>query len=959
MSKRGAEFQATKDNPDPDSQITRIDAPVAEPRTNADAKTMASRRVLNPKSRKRPGGGAPDLSSLGNPFAQVGASSPAPANPFANVTFGGNTQSQSFPAPNGGNSNSLSAPQNSSFPPSQNGPGNIFNSMNGSSSFTFGGNNPPSNPFAQASQQAQSSPDPATTPKFNLFQSPQSNAPTQQTNLFGSSQSQSQPNTSVLFGQQPSTPSGVKNQNSVNGPSGDATMASPPSNKQSDPLGIAAQPTSASQSSTASNTFNPFGNVNGVGSAASSAAATSNTSGAPTLFGDSAAKYAQNPFASKTNNLFGGANQAGSGAAGNTSSPSNLFGNLKPASNEKTASAPSSNLFGGFPQQSQGQTGVSASSNSSTPSLFPPTPNTTSSTSNTSGSTLFPPSVSASASSPLFYPALQNNASNNKSQFGEASGKSGQENRKLGTAPLFGSQGMQAGTDQPGGSSAPTVPGSSSAAPLQQSNSSSTHNFSITAAEGDMKKHYQRLNSNIRSMLLRMDTTVDWASALSDMLTAYRSATARLTAQKGQAPASAGTWAFGNKRKEPADPPAEATRPSKAPHNTSTPSQSMPGGDMPSSQTSRMFSSIVGDASKAAQKSQDPITQSSSLFSKPSNSNNLFGSSAATGSNLFGAGSPSTRFGSPKTSSTNIFGHLSNSNETQEEDEGSDEGEAVDDVSRQESPAPGTGGSLFDRISGGPPPKENATSDGSSWTVGNVEPSENEGDHTWTPEKPINFGDSVNGTPSTKNNIFGASKPSPSLFNFSSTPKPSENSLFVPKPNATNQSSRASTPGTDVNGVSASEAEGEASGQDNEVTNGEVTEDRTAMTAEELNNEDVLYEVPKVKMIQFGPKPGNEEEKEWKARGTGPLRVLRNKKTGSVRMLHRISPRGVVLINSSLPKNAMYKKLPNKGALSIGATGSVDGREKTMSFQQWTARMASDDVAKELLETLEANKENA
>ena len=408
----------------------------------------------------------------------------------------------------------------------------------------------------------------------------------------------------------------------------------------------------------------------------------------------------------------------------------------------------------------------------------------------------------------------------------------------------------------------------------------------------------------------------------------------------------------------------------------------------------------------SAQPSDSPEKSGSSLFapSQPSTQPNLFGNvnqaSSANGSqvngsstnptsNLFGqAASANTPNFEPSDSGAKptLFGNMTNSNQTN----------------------PNVGKSLFDRISRSPS-KEVETNTGTSKNPFVVE-SDNEtgdeaeahdasqGDHTWKPETPIKFGASVNNTPSQVNgigqsqpngNLFGSAKaPSTNLFqssitsatpegspaktgslfnlNFNKPTQPNPNSLFPPSVTS-NNTSRATTPGTDVNGVSASDAdtetnEAEVAGDAQTAEEAEKVENRTDMTAEERENEDLLFEVEKVRIMQWSETPplgsgATEEEKknhkpmEWKTKGTGPLRIMRNKTTDKVRMVHRVIGRATIVINSPILREVGAKKA-QKGMVSFTATG-LSGS----TISRWMAKMASDEKANELVDVLEQNKE--
>ena len=365
---------------------------------------------------------------------------------------------------------------------------------------------------------------------------------------------------------------------------------------------------------------------------------------------------------------------------------------------------------------------------------------------------------------------------------------------------------------------------------------------------------------------------------------------------------------------------------------------------------------------------------------------------------LFGQSAQGSASGGLKPNGGNIFGHLSNRNseEPEDEEEASEDNDTLEGAMRKRPRSANASKSLFDRISRSPVREDHLSSGASNHPAsGSDAASEAEaetdgeergddvesalqssqGDHTWKPSEAIKFGQSINTPPKTNGaSLFGQSTQQTSLFKStitSATPegspsKPSDStpSLFGIKPSApamgslfapgatSNATSRASTPGTEVNGVSASEAgESDAEVVQNGDDEREDLSDRLGLSAEEKKAEDELFYVEKARLMEFA-KDGAEEGPSWKTRGTGPLRVLKNKEKGTVRILHRIAPRGTVSLNAPLSDETKPKKM-SKGALQFGA--STKNSKKEDVFSRWTAKMASDDTANELVECLEEN----
>ena len=772
-----------------------------------------------------------------------------------------------------------------------------------------------------------------------------------------------------------------------------------------------------------------FGSLNAPVTSGSS----SFTQPTPSLFAVSNDKPANNPFASSGLPIFNNLNQPSSNPTSTESQGSNLFGKTQETAGSNTPS----NLFGGFAAPKSGATATTASQPSSTnlfqtvgsaqnapvnqtaappvsAGFFPSTPQPSSSTTAESPGPLFGRIAPQTAP-----PKTSSEVQNTTNTFGDALARS-QEMQKANSAGASSTPSLFGTKPQIASPAKPAEPVSRNLFGGVGSDAAVQPRLPANAT-AEMLQHFQRIDRSTLHLLTALDASADWSDLLTRLAEDYKTSVSRIGgASRTGAPAPA----FGTKRKEQADPPAEPSRPAKQANTTPAPQESSlqkeqsasskkfeslfnssktQQGSTPPPQPQRLFGQTDGSSNvftnTVPQNATSNTSKPNGMFSQPASTANIFGSTNGQQSNNFGSpdeNNDGNRFNSPKASSANIFGHVSNAHEIHEDEEGEDEEGTFEDVLRNKPASTEKG--LFDRISGGPPPKNDspepeASEDGLAANGAEDEPHSlsethsSAGDHTWKTNDPIHFGDSANSQSTPKvngstNNIFGMPSAAQNPFNVSSTPaglpakaaennlfgskqpgssfvfKPSENNLFVPKQPTTNQSSRATTPGTDINGVSASEAEGESSAQETEITNGEVMADKTSLTTEELSKEEILYEVPKLKILQYLPVLGQEEEKEWRARGTGPFRVLKNKSTEEVRILHRIAPSGKVLINSRLLKGATFKKLANKGSLSIGAVGATEGKEKTMTFQNYMARMASDETAKELVRVLENNKES-
>ncbi|KAK4159109.1 nucleoporin nup61, partial [Cladorrhinum sp. PSN259] len=95
-----------------------------------------------------------------------------------------------------------------------------------------------------------------------------------------------------------------------------------------------------------------------------------------------------------------------------------------------------------------------------------------------------------------------------------------------------------------------------------------------------------------------------------------------------------------------------------------------------------------------------------------------------------------------------------------------------------------------------------------------------------------------------------------------------------------------------------------------------------------------------------------EKKPGWVIMGVGPLRLLKHKETGSVRILLRAEPRGHIALNKRLLPEITYKadaKRPN--FVSI-VTATDDGK----GLEKWTLQVKTKELAEKLIEALEENK---
>ncbi|KAK4141279.1 uncharacterized protein C8A04DRAFT_14204 [Dichotomopilus funicola] len=87
----------------------------------------------------------------------------------------------------------------------------------------------------------------------------------------------------------------------------------------------------------------------------------------------------------------------------------------------------------------------------------------------------------------------------------------------------------------------------------------------------------------------------------------------------------------------------------------------------------------------------------------------------------------------------------------------------------------------------------------------------------------------------------------------------------------------------------------------------------------------------------------------WKTMGVGPLRILKNKKTGTVRMLLRAEPRGHVALNKTVLPDFTYKAEAKYVKVT---TASDDGK----ALETWMLQVKTPEFATALAEALEEHK---
>ncbi|KAK1066049.1 hypothetical protein LTR74_007440 [Friedmanniomyces endolithicus] len=186
-----------------------------------------------------------------------------------------------------------------------------------------------------------------------------------------------------------------------------------------------------------------------------------------------------------------------------------------------------------------------------------------------------------------------------------------------------------------------------------------------------------------------------------------------------------------------------------------------------------------------------------------------------------------------------------------------------------------------------------------------AESQQGQGSNTWNPNTPIKFG-AANGTESTTpaaappSNIFGGLFGANAAASNSSklAPPPVGFTFGAPK-GVSADISRATSPGitTDGEASAAGDAPEVGDGEPSDQANEKQVEDMTALMDEELEAEDVLFQVPIAKTMKLSREGGGAAS--WVEKGKGPLYILKNKTTGRTRVVMKIAPLGRLAMNFS------------------------------------------------------------
>ncbi|KAK7698225.1 hypothetical protein SLS64_012795 [Diaporthe eres] len=238
----------------------------------------------------------------------------------------------------------------------------------------------------------------------------------------------------------------------------------------------------------------------------------------------------------------------------------------------------------------------------------------------------------------------------------------------------------------------------------------------------------------------------------------------------------------------------------------------------------------------------------------------------------------------------------------------------------------------------------------------------------------------ANAAPAPSSNMFGGSQANggSSMFNFGgasqapSQPTSSAN-MFSGQPANAAQGIFAGSlapPAGSSTGTTTTPAAGtpepEAAQAKKDSATSEQTADEDGKPQEQISlteggpgeeDEQVVHEV-RAKALRLAPKSDDDDDKDkgakknpWKTEGLGPLRLLKHKSTGAVRILLRGEPRGNVAMNKTILPDFDYKV--DKGAKWIKVPCA---KEDGKGLETWMLQVKTNDLALKLADALEENK---
>jgi len=166
---------------------------------------------------------------------------------------------------------------------------------------------------------------------------------------------------------------------------------------------------------------------------------------------------------------------------------------------------------------------------------------------------------------------------------------------------------------------------------------------------------------------------------------------------------------------------------------------------------------------------------------------------------------------------------------------------------------------------------------------------------------------------------------------------PSATSSLFPSAVVSANTSRATTPGGTTDGDNS--GEGEADQEEHVPFN-------LSARGPGEEHENVVHEV-RAKALKYVQKP--EGGSAWESKGVGPLRVLKHEDTGASRILLRMDPTGLVILNKGILSGVKYE--PKEKTVKF-----LTALDEGPGLETWLLQVKTPEMAKALAEVLEANK---
>lgn len=144
--------------------------------------------------------------------------------------------------------------------------------------------------------------------------------------------------------------------------------------------------------------------------------------------------------------------------------------------------------------------------------------------------------------------------------------------------------------------------------------------------------------------------------------------------------------------------------------------------------------------------------------------------------------------------------------------------------------------------------------------------------------------------------------------------------------------------------------------KDGEATNEDGEKHEQINLTDGVNDDEEVRHEVRAKVLKFVPASEKSDEDKpkskspWSTQGVGLLRLLQHTETKLVRLLLRAEPRGHVALNRALLPNLTYKADEKYVKLTTS-------NEKGDGLETWMIQVKTKDLAKELAESLEKNKE--